>query len=42
MIEVVTIAPVAHEPGLMAYECPERGYLMSVLTPTDDKPSSPL
>jgi hypothetical protein len=42
MIEVVTIAPVAHEPGLMAYECPECGYLMSVLTPPDDEPSSPL
>jgi hypothetical protein len=42
MIEVVTIAPVAHEPGLTAYECPECGYLMSVLTPTGDEPSSPL
>jgi hypothetical protein len=31
MDEVVTIAPVAGEPGLIAYECPNCGYVTSVL-----------
>jgi hypothetical protein len=31
MDEVVSIAPVAGEPGLTAYECPNFGYVMSVL-----------
>jgi uncharacterized Zn finger protein len=31
MNEVVTIAPVAGEPGLIAYECPNCGYVTSVL-----------
>jgi hypothetical protein len=31
MDEVVSIAPVAGEPGLIGYECPNCGYLTSVL-----------
>ncbi len=31
MKDVVTIAPVASEPGLIAYECPRCGYVTSVL-----------
>jgi hypothetical protein len=31
MSEVVRIAPLGHEPGLIAYECPECVYVMSVL-----------
>jgi hypothetical protein len=31
MKDVVTIAPLGQEPGLIAYECPECGYLTSVL-----------
>jgi len=36
MAEVVTIAPVLDEPGLIAYECPQCGYVTSVLVPADD------
>ena len=32
MKDVVTIAPVADLPGLIAYECPDCIYVMSVLT----------
>jgi len=32
MDEVVTIAPVGDEPGLIAYECPSCCYVTSVLT----------
>ena len=31
MKEVVRIAPVQREPGLIAYECPSCGYVTSVL-----------
>ena len=31
MEEVVRIAPVAHEPGLIAYECPSCHYVTSML-----------
>ena len=31
MDEVVSIAPVAGEPGLTAYECSKCGYVTSVL-----------
>ena len=31
MKEVVSIAPIGHEPGLVAYECPACGYVTSVL-----------
>jgi len=31
MKDVVTIAPVAGEPGLTAYECPRCGHVTSVL-----------
>src|SRR5205807_3216463 len=33
MVEVVSIAPLLDEPGLLAYECPRCGYLSSVLVP---------
>jgi hypothetical protein len=36
MDEVVYIAPVGGEPGLIAYECPKCGYLTSVLRGPDD------
>jgi hypothetical protein len=45
MKEVVWIAPVQSDPGLIAYECPSCGYVTSVLTPglvagpaADEKP----
>jgi hypothetical protein len=31
MKEVVRIAPVQNDPGLIAYECPSCGYVTSVL-----------
>jgi hypothetical protein len=31
MKEVVWIAPVQNDPGLIAYECPSCGYVTSVL-----------
>jgi transposase-like protein len=31
MDEVVTIAPIVHEPGLIGYECPACHYVTSVL-----------
>jgi RNase P subunit RPR2 len=31
MMEVATVAPFAHEPGLIAYECCECGHVMSVV-----------
>ena len=34
MKDVVTIAPLADLPGLIAYECPDCIYVMSVLTPS--------
>jgi hypothetical protein len=33
MTEIVTIAALLHEPGLIAYECPKCGYVMSVVQP---------
>ncbi len=36
MDEVVSIAPVAGEPGLTAYECPNCGYVTSVLEQPKD------
>jgi hypothetical protein len=33
MKDVVTIAPLAGDPGLIAYECPDCGHLTSVLVP---------
>jgi hypothetical protein len=35
MHEVATIAPVGHEPGLIAYECPRCGHLASELVPVE-------
>ena len=38
MKEVLRIAPVQTDPGLIAYECPSCDYVTSVLTPsTPDK-----
>lgn len=35
MLEILTIAPMFHEPGLIAYECPSCGYVTSeLLQPT--------
>jgi transposase-like protein len=34
MDEVVRIAPVEREPGLIGYECPSCSYVTSVLTPS--------
>jgi transposase-like protein len=31
MLEVVTIAPMRRQPGLVAYECPKCAYVTSVL-----------
>jgi hypothetical protein len=36
MDEVVRIAPLADEPGLIAYECPACRYVTSVLWPSED------
>jgi energy-coupling factor transporter ATP-binding protein EcfA2 len=33
MKDVVTIAPLGGDPGLIAYECPDCGHLTSVLVP---------
>jgi hypothetical protein len=35
MEEVVWIAPVQDEPGLVGYECPSCSYVTSVLTPSN-------
>lgn len=35
MDEVLSIAPLAGEPGLIAYECPNCGYVTSVLIHSD-------
>jgi hypothetical protein len=35
MDEVVRIAPLPGEPGLIAYECPGCGYVTSVLSHPD-------
>jgi transposase-like protein len=40
MEEVVSIAPVQGEPGLIAYECPSCRYITSVLTPADGETGS--
>ena len=37
MSEVVRIAPLGREPGLIAYECPECVYVTSVLCTSDEK-----
>jgi hypothetical protein len=36
MAEILTIAPVVHEPGLIAFECSRCGYLTSMLQPSPD------
>jgi hypothetical protein len=33
MVEVVSIAPVIHEPGLIAYECASCGYVTIIQPP---------
>jgi hypothetical protein len=37
MKRVVTIAPVLHEPGLIAYECPGCGYVTSILHRSEEE-----
>ena len=37
MEEILRIAPVGREPGLIAYECQSCGYVTSVLTRPDGK-----
>jgi hypothetical protein len=37
MSEVVRVAPMLHEAGLIAYECPKCGHLTSVIVPSDDR-----
>ena len=37
MKDVVTISPLAGDPGLIAYECPECGHLTSVLVPPNPR-----
>jgi len=39
MEEVVRIAPVRNEPGLIGYECPSCNYVTSVLTPPNHQDS---
>jgi phage FluMu protein Com len=34
MVEIVSIAPAGHEPGLIGYECPRCGYVTSVIQPS--------
>jgi transposase-like protein len=45
MNEVLRIAPIQEEPGLVAYECPSCNYVTSVLLPpagaTSSNPKSP-
>jgi hypothetical protein len=36
MVELFTIAPILHEPGLIAYECARCGYVDSVLLQARD------
>jgi DNA-directed RNA polymerase subunit M/transcription elongation factor TFIIS len=36
MVEVLTIAPVVHEPGLIAYECTGCGHVTSDLQPPSE------
>jgi hypothetical protein len=40
MMEVLTIAPLAHEPGLIAYECTGCGHVRSDLQPSSEGQSS--
>jgi hypothetical protein len=38
LVEIVSIAPLLDEPGLIAYECQRCGYVTSVLMPAEDIP----
>jgi hypothetical protein len=38
MAEVTSIAPLLHEPGLIAYECPSCGHLTSIVQPPAEPP----
>jgi hypothetical protein len=40
MKEVVWIAPVQSDPGLIAYECPSCSYVTSVLAPAGGETGS--
>ena len=37
MADILTIAPTLHEPGLIAYECSNCGYITSVLLRAGDR-----
>ena len=44
MLDILSIAPTLHQPGLIAFECPNCGYVTSVLQQpadhcTDEVPS---
>ena len=39
MKDIVSISPLLHEPGLIAYECAQCGYVMTVLQPPLDQRS---
>ena len=41
MEEILRIAPLLHEPGLIAYECGQCGYLTSVVQAPIDPPHRP-
>jgi hypothetical protein len=40
MSEILSIAPTLHEPGLIAYECPNCGYLTSLIVHPPNESSS--
>jgi hypothetical protein len=40
MKAVVTIQPLGHDPGLIAYECPQCGFVTSELVAPDAESSS--
>jgi hypothetical protein len=35
MADIVTIAPILNEPGLIGYECLNCGYVTSAIIPSD-------
>jgi hypothetical protein len=39
MVQVLSIEPLIHEPGLIAYECTKCGYVTSILVAAIDSGS---
>jgi hypothetical protein len=37
MAEILTITPLLHEPGLIAFECTDCGYISSMIISPDDR-----